>query len=118
MNTTSLNDVNTTSVRILVSVGLAAFVVMVAILGMVLGHVYTDADVHVLEIIGVGVLFMMGLDVTQLFLKRTSDHEYVRIKGEADAKVAAATSPPVTVGGPSTVTVQPAPVQEGSEAHP
>ena len=106
MNLTALNDVSTTTVRILVSVVLAAFLVVVHTLGIVLGHSYTDTEVHLILVIGIGVLFMMGLDVTQLFLKRTTDNTYVAAKGDAAAKVAAATQQPVNVGGPSTVTVE------------
>lgn len=120
VNWKAFNDVSTTPIRILTSVALAAFVVVVAMLGLILGHHFTDTDVHVIEVIGVGVLFMMGLDVTQLFLKRTTDNGYVAAKGDAAAKVAAATQAPVNVGGPSTVTVAPqntvqsAPIMEAS----
>ena len=102
MTIDQLNSLSTTTLRILVSVALATILVLTVLAGLVVGHHYTDADIHVLEILGVGLLTMMGLDVTQLFMKRATDNSYVAAKGDADAKVAAATKAP-----PAAPVVQP-----------
>lgn len=94
--TTWINEVNTTSFRIIVSVGLAGFTVIVCLIGVTfINWLPTDPQITVLKGIGAGLLLMMGLDVAQFIGKRFSDAGYA----------AAKSTPAVAVGGPSTVQV-------------
>lgn len=104
MTTTDfINGVNTTSLRILVSLVLAAVYVMVILAGAVLGR---TMPVDALNTAGLFIFGMMGVDAAVFTAKRFSDRDY------AAAKVP--TPPNVTVEAPSTVQVRPAAVSGGA----
>lgn len=76
-----INDVNTTNTRILVSIVLAVFVVILLALGVTILHWEpTGMQMKVLIGIGGGVLTMMGFDVLQFWGKRFSDAGYAAAK--------------------------------------
>lgn len=79
--TSWINEVNTTSLRIIVSIAVAA-IGMVMILAAVLFFGWKPDDVQVKIVYAVGTFLgvMMALDVTQFIGKRFSAEEYVRGK--------------------------------------
>lgn len=94
-----VNDVNTTSLRIVTSLALA-IVCVPAILGSILFLDWQPkaGQLSILGYLAAFVLTMMGFDVAQFVAKRFSDAGY------ASAKNPSAPSP-VTVEAPSSVTV-------------
>ena len=69
-----LNDLNITNARIVVSIGLAAFGVIVCLLGVTfMGWEPTEKQERLLLGIAVVVLTMQGFDVIQFASKRFSD---------------------------------------------
>lgn len=64
-----INDINTTSFRIVVSVVLAVVVVLLIIGGMMIGR---PVDTSVLQAILIFLSVMMGLDVTTFIAKRVT----------------------------------------------
>ena len=91
-----LNDFNTTSFRIFVSIILAVVQIVALNLAMWLGWSPTPGQKWVLMGIGGGILTMMGFDVLQFWSKRTTDVGYATAK-----------TSPVTVEAPSTVAITP-----------
>lgn len=89
-----LSELNTTNFRIVVSIALAVFYVLV-----VLGGVMMDRkmDVGVLGTLQWFLLGMMGLDVASFIGKRFSDIGYASAKAQ----------PQVNVAAPATVQVAP-----------
>ncbi len=93
-----INTVNTTALRIIVSIGLAVEIVnLVAIAMLFFRWEATSTQYKILTGIGVGILTMMGLDVWQFIAKRKTDAEYVTAKQGPS---------PVNVEAPSTVEVR------------
>lgn len=97
-----VNDVNTTSLRIVTSLALA-IVCVPAILGAILFLDWQpkSGQLLVLGYMAAFALTMMGFDVAQFVAKRFSDAGYASAKNPT-------TPSPVTVEAPSTVTVEPA----------
>jgi len=89
-----LNDFNTTSYRIFISIHLA--VVQVFALDFALWRGWSPTDPQKFVLIGIagGILTMMGFDVVQFWAKRSTDVGYAQAK-----------SPNVNVEAPSTVKV-------------
>lgn len=88
-----VNDVNSTSLRIIVSIGLAVFMIVALTIAMLFfGWEPSPAQKWVLLGIAGGILTMMGFDVIQFIGKRFSD-----------ATLAAAKNPtqPVNVDTPA-----------------
>lgn len=79
--TSWINEVNTTSLRIIVSIGVAA-IGMLMVLAAVLFFRWEPKDVQVKLLYALGTFLgvMMALDVTQFIGKRFSAEEYVRGK--------------------------------------
>jgi hypothetical protein len=104
-----VNDVNTTSLRIVVSVGLAAIAVVIVLIGVTMMRWEpTPAQQRVLIGVAGVILTMMGFDVLQFVGKRFSDAEYQRAKQGPS---------PVNVEAPSTVSVSAAaPASDGVAA--
>jgi hypothetical protein len=76
-----LNDVNTTSLRIVVSIVLAATAILMILVAILLGGWEPSAmQLKVLTGIAAGVLTMMGFDVLQFVGKRFSDATYAAAK--------------------------------------
>lgn len=99
-----INNVNTTSLRIVVSTictGIGLLLVLVAI--VFFKWEPTDMQLKVLGGMGVVALTVMGLDVTQFIGKRFSDAGY------AAAKV----TPPVNVEQANVVTAAPGAIPPG-----
>ena len=107
-----INEINTTAVRVLVSVGLASFAIIAIVWGILWRNwLPTTEQMRVLEGVALVILTMMGFDVLQFASKRFSD------KGYAEAKARGKHGPsPVTVEAPSTVKIAPAP--EGDTTAP
>jgi hypothetical protein len=98
-----VNTINTTSLRIVTSVFVAAMLLIMLGFGVLFfGFVPTPQQMTLLYAMGGLLAAMMALDVAQFVGKRFSD-----------AGLAAAKNPvqpsPVTVGGPSTVNVDATP---------
>jgi hypothetical protein len=98
-----VNDVNTTSLRIVTSLALA-IVCVPTILGAILFLDWQpkSGQLLVLGYMAAFALTMMGFDVAQFVAKRFSDAGYASAKNPS-------TPSPVTVEAPSTVTVDAAP---------
>lgn len=94
-----VNDVNTTSLRIVTSLALA-IVCVPAILGAILFLDWQpkSGQLLVLGYMAAFALTMMGFDVAQFVAKRFSDASYATAKNPAPSSV--------TVEAPSTVTVE------------
>lgn len=90
-----INTVNTTNLRIVVSLILAVIYVLVILLGVISGHL-TDGN-SALDTAGLFIFGMMGVDAVQFTAKRFSD------SGLAAAK----RQPVVSVAAPATVQVLP-----------
>lgn len=76
-----INEVNTTSFRIIVSVVLAAIGVVGVLIALLLNNwLPTPEQMRVLEGVSIVVLTMMGFDVLQFVGKRFSDATYVAAK--------------------------------------
>ena len=94
-----INTVNTTALRIIVSIALAVEIVNLVVIAMLLFRwEATSTQFRILTGIGVGILTMMGFDVWQFVQKRKTETEYVTAKQGPS---------PVTVEAPSNVTVTP-----------
>jgi hypothetical protein len=79
-----VNDLNTTNARIVVSIVLAVFVVLILTIGVtLLGWQPTAMQLKVLIGVGAGILTMQGFDVLQFWGKRFSDAGYVAAKNSA-----------------------------------
>ena len=100
------NGINTTNTRILVSVGLAAYMVVSLTIAMFFGWTPTEGQKWVLIGIAGGLLTMMGFDVFQFATKRFSDAGY------AAAKAAAKAGSSVDVVGPPAVSATAPTAQE------
>jgi hypothetical protein len=76
-----INALNTTNTRILDSIGLANFVVVILTIDVTLLHWEpTPMQLKVLAGVGGGILTMMGFDVLQFWGKRFSDAGYAAAK--------------------------------------
>lgn len=76
-----INAINTTNTRILDSIGLANFVVVIVTTGVTfVGWEPSDKQIKVLVGVGAGILTMMGFDVLQFWGKRFSDAGYAAAK--------------------------------------
>ena len=76
-----VNDVNTTNYRILDSVWLANFVVVLLTISVTFFHWEPSAmQLKIFTGIGAGILTMMGFDVLQFWGKRFSDAGYAAAK--------------------------------------
>lgn len=76
-----LADINTTNFRIVVSIGLAAFMVLTAWTAILFfAWVPNAMQLRVIGALGGGVLTMMGFDVAQFIGKRFSAAEYAAAK--------------------------------------
>jgi hypothetical protein len=100
-----VNDVNTTSLRIAVSVALAAIAIILVLIGILFRNwLPTEQQLTVLKGVALFLAVMMGLDVAQFIGKRFSDAGYAAAKNPS----------PVNVEAPSTVSVSAAaPASEG-----
>jgi hypothetical protein len=99
-----INGVNTTSLRIMVSLLLAVVYVVVILAGAILGKTLPS---EALNTVGLFIFGMMGVDAAVFTAKRFSDVNY------AAAKTPTAPSP-VNVEAPSQVTVRPAAAPVGA----
>lgn len=90
-----LNDFNTTSYRIFISIHLAVVQVLALDFALWRGWSPTGEQKSVLIGIGGGILTMMGFDVLQFWSKRSTDIGYAQAKSPSA----------VTVEAPSTVKV-------------
>jgi hypothetical protein len=92
-----VNTVNTTALRVLVSIALAVEVINAVTIAMLLGR-WEPTGTQYKVLIGItgAILTMMGFDVLQFIAKRRTDAEYVAAKQGPS---------PVSVAGPSTVNV-------------
>lgn len=69
-----VNDLNTTNARIVISIGLAVFVVIVVTVGVTfMAWEPTAMQLKVLTGVGAGILTMQGFDVLQFWTKRSTD---------------------------------------------
>ena len=84
--------INTTNLRIIVSIGLAAIYVLTILAGVVLDRKMDQTILGTLQWFLIG---MLGIDAAQFTAKRFSDTGYA----------AAARTPAVSVAAPATVTV-------------
>jgi CelD/BcsL family acetyltransferase involved in cellulose biosynthesis len=91
-----INEVNTTNLRIIVSLVLAVIYVIVILAGAVLGK---TMPMEALNTAGLFIFGMMGVDAAQFIGKRFSDYNYAAAKN----------APQVNVAAPSTVAVAPSP---------
>ena len=83
-----VNDLNTTAFRIVVSVWIAAFVVVGLVTAMLFfGWQPSVLQLKVLSGIAASVLTMMGFDVVQFVGKRFSDAGYVAARNASPASV-------------------------------
>ncbi len=105
-----LNEVNTTSFRIVTSVVIAAAAVLMILAAVLFFHWEpSDKQVRVLEGLALVVLTMMGFDVASFIAKRFSDVSYAAAKTPSPpvtvqtGSVTAGTTPTVTVGSSVTV---------------
>lgn len=100
--TVDFNNLNPTNLKTvtgcLMAMGLVVFYCTATLLGKAIDWLVFG------EVCGFSAA-VMGVAYAGFRTQRTTDYGYLEKKGDADAKVAAATTPPVTVGGPSTVTV-------------
>lgn len=95
-----VNDVNTTSLRIVVSIGVAAVLLILLTVGVLFFHFEpTGKQMQLLYAMGGLLALMMALDVSQFIGKRFSDAGYASAKNPS----------PVNVEAPSTVKVEAAP---------
>lgn len=95
-----VNDLNTTAFRIVVSVWIAAFVVVGLTTAMLFfGWQPTTLQLKVLNGVAASVLTMMGFDVLQFVGKRFSDAGYVAARNAIPASSEAPT--------PSSAEMQP-----------
>lgn len=90
-----INEVNTTNLRIIVSLVLAVIYVLVILAGAVLGK---QMPMEALNTAGLFIFGMMGVDAAQFIGKRFSDYNYAAAKNA---------QPQVSVAAPSTVAVSP-----------
>lgn len=107
-----INDVNTTSLRIIVSVFLAAVSIMLVLVAVLLRNWLPTAE-QTKVLIGVAgvVLTMMGFDVLQFIGKRFSDATYAAAKNPSQP-VSVDTPPvPVAASASDGVGALPAPAQ-------
>lgn len=106
---TWLNDINTTSLRIVVSIVLAATSILMILTAMLLkGWEPTAMQLKVLTGIGAGVLTMMGFDVLQFVGKRFSDATYAAAKNPTQpvsVETPPAPMPTAAPDGPPSVPV-------------
>lgn len=111
-----LNALNTTNFRIVVSILLAAFEVLLLTVGVTLLHWEpTVMQKSILYGIGIGLLLMMGLDVTQFIGKRFSAAEYVAAKNPTQPVNTAVQSQP-SGDAPAAPTPPPAQVLTRADA--
>jgi hypothetical protein len=93
-----INTVNTTALRIIVSIALAAEIInLVAIAMLFFRWEATATQYKMFMGIGIGILTMMGIDVWQFVAKRKTEADYMTAKQGPS---------PVTVEAPSTVEVK------------
>ena len=85
-----INTVNTTALRILVSIGLAVVHSTAVVFGMVVWNWQpTPVQLRVLTGVAASILTMMGFDVLQFVAKRFSDAGYAAAKrGTTDRRSA------------------------------
>lgn len=105
-----INDVNTTSLRIIVSVFLAAVSIMLVLVAVLLRNWLPTAE-QTKVLIGVAgvVLTMMGFDVLQFASKRFSDATYAAAKNPSQP--VSVDTPPVAASASDGVGALPAPAQ-------
>ncbi len=110
-----VNDINTTSLRIIVSIALAAVMVLMLLVGVTIRNWYpTDMQLKVIYAAGGGLLMMMGFDVTQFAAKRFSDAAYVQAKqGPAAVSIEPPSNVTVTQdGATTTIAAEPTPTPQ------
>lgn len=97
-----LNNVNTTNLRIVVSLVLAVIYVLVIIGGVMLGK---PMQIEALNTLGLFLLGAMGIDAASFIGKRFSDIGYATAKSQPNVNVAAPAT--VQVGTPSNPVAPP-----------
>lgn len=101
-----INNVNTTNLRIVISLVLAVIYVAVILVGAVLGK---QLPIEALNTAGLFIFGMMGVDAAQFIGKRFSDTGYAAAKAQPNVNVNAA---------PSTVQVGQPPIAPEVMPHP